>query len=76
MKYAFSAVFTREDGGYSALCPELGVSSQGNTIEEAESNIKEAVTLYIEDMTHSELAPYARVQKEKPLLKTFEVVHA
>ncbi len=41
-KIAFSAVYTPEaEGGYSALCPELGVASQGETIEEA-------VELYLE----------------------------
>jgi predicted RNase H-like HicB family nuclease len=31
-----------------ALCIELGVVSQGKTIEEAQANLKEAVELYIE----------------------------
>lgn len=45
----FSAVFKKEaEGGYSAFCPELGVASQGETIEEAEANLKEACELYIE----------------------------
>lgn len=34
--------------GYSALCAELGVASQGETIEEARENLKEAVELYLE----------------------------
>ena len=36
------------EGGYSAICNELDVASQGETIEEALANIKEAVELYIE----------------------------
>ena len=48
-KIAFSAVYTAEaGGGYSALCPQLGVASQGETIEEAEVNLREAVELYLE----------------------------
>jgi predicted RNase H-like HicB family nuclease len=46
---SFGAVYRPEPrGGYSALCPELGVASQGETIEEAEANLKEAVELYLE----------------------------
>ena len=39
----FSAVLTEEDGGYVSLCTELDIASQGETIEEAISNLKEAV---------------------------------
>ncbi len=49
MDVVFSAFFKKEvEGGYSALCPELGVASQGENIEEAELNLKEACELYIE----------------------------
>jgi len=49
MELRFSGVYQKElKGGYSALCPELGVASQGDTIEEAEANLKEAVDLYLE----------------------------
>ena len=73
MKYLFSAIFTKEKGGYSAFCSELGVVSQGNTLSEAEANIREAVGLYIDDMSESELAPYSQVSFEMPTLKTFEI---
>ncbi len=49
MKLLLNAVFKEElEGGYSALCVELGVASQGETIEEARENLKEAVDLYLE----------------------------
>ena len=49
MNVRFSGIFQKElDGGYSALCPELDVASQGETIEEAEANLKEAIELYLE----------------------------
>lgn len=48
-RIVLSAVFKKEvEGGYSAFCPELGVASQGESIEEAEINLKEACELYIE----------------------------
>ena len=48
-EFIFSAVFKKEPkGGYSAFCPELGVASQGENIEDAKANLKEACELYIE----------------------------
>jgi predicted RNase H-like HicB family nuclease len=44
-----SAVVRREDGLYIALCPEFNVASQGKSVEEALSNLKEALELYLED---------------------------
>ena len=44
----FTAVVTREDNWYVAHCMELGVVSQGETIEEAQRNLNEAVELYLE----------------------------
>ncbi len=45
----FSAVIEKEGKWYTALCPELGVASQGKTRSEALKNLKEAVELYLED---------------------------
>ncbi len=38
-----------EEGGYVALNPETGTASQGETVEEALANLREAVELYLED---------------------------
>ena len=48
-----------ETGGYVVSCPSLsGCFSQGDTIEEALENIKEAIELCLEDMKeHGELIP-------------------
>jgi len=48
MSKRFTAVITREENWYVAHCVELGVVSQGKTIEEAQHNLKEAVELYLE----------------------------
>ena len=45
----FSSVINKENGTYVALCPELDIASQGESIEEALYNLKEAITLYLED---------------------------
>lgn len=43
-------VIKKERGGYASLCPELDVASQGDTVEEARKNLKEAVELYVETL--------------------------
>lgn len=41
-----TAIIEREEDGYFALCPEVDVASQGDSIEEAQSNPIEALTLF------------------------------
>jgi predicted RNase H-like HicB family nuclease len=50
-----TAIIEREGNGYIALCPELDVSSQGNTVEAARENLKEAVELFLETADASEI---------------------
>jgi len=45
---SFAVVLIPEEDFFVARCPELGVTSQGKTIAEAEAGIKEAIELYIE----------------------------
>jgi predicted RNase H-like HicB family nuclease len=47
------------DGGYVAFVPLLpGCHTQGDTLEEAEANVKEAIQLYLESLiAHGELVP-------------------
>ena len=64
-----TAVITAaEEGGFVALNPETGTTTQGESIEEAMQNLKEATSLYLEEFplqitTH-------------PMVTTFEVTHA
>lgn len=44
----FTALIHQEGKSYVADCPEVGTVSQGNTIEEALANLREATELYIE----------------------------
>jgi len=46
----------REEGGYVALCPELDVASQGDSIEDASANLQEAVELFLESADPVEVA--------------------
>lgn len=47
-KLLLNVIIKQEDKGYSVICPELNVASQGETFEETIDNIKEAIELYIE----------------------------
>lgn len=61
----FSAVLHKEDDMYVAECPEVGTVSQGNTVEEAVRNLKEATELYLEE--------FPLTKKRRAILTTFEV---
>ena len=43
-----TAIIEREGVGYVALCPDLDVASQGDTIEDARKKLQEAVELLVE----------------------------
>jgi predicted RNase H-like HicB family nuclease len=51
-----TAVITREGDWFVATCPELGVASQGRTVEDAERMIKEAMDLLLDDLDEEEIA--------------------
>lgn len=52
----FTAIIQRESDGYVALCPELDIASQGGAVEEVRSNLTEAVQLFMETASPSEIA--------------------
>lgn len=45
---SYTAIVEKEGAGYVALCPELDVASQDDTVESATANLKEAVELLLE----------------------------
>ena len=51
----FTALIEREGDGFSALCPELDIASQGDTVENARENLKEAVELFFEHASVEEI---------------------
>ncbi len=55
MKQIFTALIQREENVYVALCPELDIASQGDTIEESRRNLIEAVELFFECADSSEV---------------------
>jgi predicted RNase H-like HicB family nuclease len=55
MKRQLTAIIEREGNGYVALCPELDIASQGDTIQEARENLREALELFFESASTSEI---------------------
>ncbi len=53
--YDMTAIIEREGDGYVSLCPELDIASQGSTVEEARDNLKEALELFFETASPSEV---------------------
>ena len=55
MAYKVSIIIEHDENGYYAFCPDLkGCQSQGDSYDEAMSNIKEAIELYLETLTKDE----------------------
>jgi predicted RNase H-like HicB family nuclease len=50
-----TAVIEREDDIYVALCPDLDIASQGDTVESAKRNLVEALELFFESADPSEV---------------------
>ena len=51
----FTAIIEREDDLYVSLCPELDIASQGETVESARMNLKEALELFFETASEREI---------------------
>ena len=50
-----TVIIEREDDGFVSLCPELDIASQGASVEEARTNLVEALTLFFETASASEI---------------------
>ena len=55
MTRRLTAIIEREGGGYVSLCPELDIASQGDTVEQARENLKEALELFFETASQEEI---------------------
>jgi predicted RNase H-like HicB family nuclease len=58
----FTVMIEREGDGYVSLCPELDIASQGESVEGAKLNLKEAIELFFEVADPSEIQ--ARLSNE------------
>ena len=57
-----TAIIEREGAGYVALCPELDIASQGDTVEESRGNLREAIELFFESASPAEVRERARLE--------------
>jgi len=48
MQKQLTAIIEREGSGYVSLCPQLDIASQGETVQEARENLREALELFFE----------------------------
>ena len=64
-----TAIINKENLLYTAWCPELDIASQGESIEKAIKNLKEAIELYLEDED-------AELKASHPIITTIEVKNA
>ena len=55
MQKQLTAIIGREGSGYVSLCPQLDIASQGDTIQEARENLREALELFFEAASPSEI---------------------
>ncbi len=69
-KRTLTAVVVREGDGWVALCPEIDVASQGDTVEKAKANLQEAVELFLESAGPEEIRQRLRGET---YLSTLEV---
>jgi len=65
MTRQFTAIIEREDDGCVALCPELDIASQGDTIEAARTNLQEALALFFETASPDEIKQRLREEFDK-----------
>ena len=56
MNRQLTAVIEREGNSYVSFCPEVDVASQGDTVQEASENLKEAVELFFETAPKEEIS--------------------
>lgn len=54
-KRQLTAIIEREEDQYVALCPELDIASQGQTVEAARTNLIEALELFFESADPTEI---------------------
>ena len=74
MTCKLTAIIEQDKHGVFAYCPELkGCHTQGQTVEEALTNLREAAELYLETLKPAELR---RLNAKTILATSLEVEHA
>ena len=68
MRWKLKCLVEPEDDWYVSYCEELGIASQGETFIEAKKNLEEAIEMFCEDASHSEIVGLlAPLEPESPV---------
>ncbi|MDE0163796.1 MAG: type II toxin-antitoxin system HicB family antitoxin [Bryobacterales bacterium] len=73
MNRQLTAIVEREGDGYVALCPEVDVASQGDTVTEARDNLTEALSLFFETASAEEAEEMDRRLRSEVYVTRVEV---
>ncbi|MBF0552134.1 MAG: type II toxin-antitoxin system HicB family antitoxin [Deltaproteobacteria bacterium] len=71
-KYKLTALIEPEGAGYLARCPELHISSQGDSLDQARENLQEAVKSFLDAASSEEIA--RRLGRETNVVRAEEAV--
>ena len=55
MRWKLKCLVEPEEAWYVSYCEELGIASQGETVNEAKENLEEAIEMFLEDASQSEI---------------------
>lgn len=58
MEWGLKCSIWREDNWYVSHCEDLEIASQGETVEEAQKNLEEAIRLFFEVASYAEVMEY------------------
>ncbi len=65
--FVFTCLLLKEDSGFTALCLDTDVASEGDTVEQAKQRLREAVNLNVESAIENNLPVIRPVsQTENP----------
>ena len=71
MNRNFNIIIEKDNGMYVSFCPELDIASQGNSIEDSRQNLKEAIELFFEIASDTEIL--RRTSKAESYISQLEV---
>ena len=69
MSSKYTIIITKGEVAFVAYCQELGIASQGKSVAAARKNIREAISLYLEEAKDSKV-----VKSKMPIITTMNVV--
>ena len=56
MTRSLTAIIERDGDSYVSLCPELDIASQGDSVEQARANLREALEMFFETASSEEVS--------------------